>query len=296
MYLDQCIDHYLNLDHPNYEIILLPDETLHLSSQIKVIPTGTPSPSVKRNVGINNAKGEICAFIDADAYPASDWLSKAEEYFFNPNVGAIGGPNLTPHEDSMMQKAAGHILASTWGGGTPSRYSPLIKRECRELQSVNMFVRKSILEETGGFDPNLWPGEDAKLSYAIRALGKKLFYIPDLVVYHHRRPLFLPLLKQMWNYGLTKPTALKGHWSFKHMFFCIPSLFVLGILVGPFLFNWLPFTVAIYFIILGIYMAGVLWSSRKPSSLKMKATTFVGTFLTHITYGIAFFVGLFRTR
>jgi len=293
-YLEQSIDHCLNLNYPDYEIILLPDKPIPEPSSFRVIPTVNPSPSVKRNVGIQNAQGEICAFIDADAYPTQDWLEKADQHFNDPQVAAVGGPNLTPDEDTEMQKAAGFILAFPLGGGTPKRFSPAPLHECDELQSVNMLIRKSVLEEIGGFDSGLWPGEDAKLSYQIKKMKMKMIYSPEIIVYHHRRPLFRQFLKQLWNYGITKPLAIKRHMSFRHLFYVIPTLFLLGLITGPILFQWLPSLRIVYFSILGFYVAGLLWSTRRPPTVKMKAATFTGIFLMHITYGFAFLIGLFR--
>ena len=293
-YLDQCIKHCLELPYANYEVILLPDRPFPAPSPIRVIPTDTPSPSLKRNLGIQNALGEICAFLDADAYPAPDWLAKASQHFNRLDVAAVGGPNLTPDEDSRMQHAAGFVLASLFGGGAPERFSPFPLHECDELQTVNMLVRKSVLEKIGGFDTNLWPGEDAKLSYQIKALKLKMIYSPEVIVYHHRRPLFRPLIKQLWNYGYTKPAAIKNHFSIKHLVFFIPSLFLLGLFAGPFIFPWIPFTNVVYFFILGIYIAGLLWSVKKLPTIRMKVAVFIGIFLIHVAYGSAFLIRLFK--
>jgi cellulose synthase/poly-beta-1,6-N-acetylglucosamine synthase-like glycosyltransferase len=85
--LEECVNKCLQLNYPDFEIILLPDEAPGrslLSCRIKVIPTGFVSPAEKRDMAINYAKGEILAFIDDDAYPEKDWLKNAIKNFVDP--------------------------------------------------------------------------------------------------------------------------------------------------------------------------------------------------------------------
>jgi glycosyltransferase involved in cell wall biosynthesis len=45
-----------------------------------------------RNTGINNATGDIVAFIDDDCEANEDWLKNIEKPFIkDPNIGAVGG-------------------------------------------------------------------------------------------------------------------------------------------------------------------------------------------------------------
>ncbi len=76
-YTRECIEYCKRLDYSNFEIILLPDTFPQTIDGVKVIPTGSVSPGVKRNKGVETANGEFCAFIDNDAYPRSDWLTNA---------------------------------------------------------------------------------------------------------------------------------------------------------------------------------------------------------------------------
>lgn len=90
-YVKECIAHCKKLDYDNYEMILLPDKPTSGIEDVKIVPTGSVTPGKKRNTGIRHAKGEICAFIDSDAYPREDWLRNAVGYFSNPEIAAVGG-------------------------------------------------------------------------------------------------------------------------------------------------------------------------------------------------------------
>lgn len=109
-YTRECIEYCKKLNYNNYEIIVLPDYSTENIEGVKVIQTGDATPGRKRNIGIENAKGELCAFIDSDARPREDWLKNAVKYFKDPEVVAVGGPGITFSEDSLMQKASGYAI------------------------------------------------------------------------------------------------------------------------------------------------------------------------------------------
>ena len=64
-----------------------------------------------------------------------------------------------------------------------------------------LFVRKSVLDSIGGYRTDFWPGEDTLLCKDIVDNWKRIVYDPWVVVYHHRRPLFLPHLRQLGRYA-----------------------------------------------------------------------------------------------
>jgi cellulose synthase/poly-beta-1,6-N-acetylglucosamine synthase-like glycosyltransferase len=91
-YTRECIEYCTQLDYDEFEIILLPDNSTEMIEGVRIIATGPVSPGVKRNVGVENSNGDLCAFIDNDAYPRSDWLANAVKYLENPEVGGVGRP------------------------------------------------------------------------------------------------------------------------------------------------------------------------------------------------------------
>src|SRR3989304_526581 len=73
---------FLNLEYDNYEILLVTDKKIRppfTSEKIKFIAVNkeTFSPSEKRDFALKYVKGEICAFIDDDAYPDKNWIKEA---------------------------------------------------------------------------------------------------------------------------------------------------------------------------------------------------------------------------
>ncbi len=81
-YLTECIDACLELDYPDFEILVFPDKEERIGRKgVRVIPSGDVPPPLKRDLALKHARGEILAFIDDDAYPRKDWLKKAMVHF-----------------------------------------------------------------------------------------------------------------------------------------------------------------------------------------------------------------------
>ena len=227
-YLEECITHCRKLDYSEYEIIVLPDEEISQRwEDVIVVSTGPVGPAEKRDIGTEKSQGEILAFLDDDAFPSRRWLKSAVNHFQNKEIAAVGGPAVTPGKDSLRQKASGLVYSSLLGGGTyVYRYIPKEVREVDDYPTCNLLVRKIILEKLGGFKSLFWPGEDTVLCLSITGkLKKKIVYDPEVLVYHHRRRLFIPHLRQVENYALHRGYFVKKfpETSFKLSYF-LPSI------------------------------------------------------------------------
>jgi len=295
-YIKESIPHLTSLDYQNYDIMILPDYAAELKHErIRVIPTGPVPPSQKRDLALNLSDAEIFAYIDDDAYPRKDWLKNAVVHFENKEVAAVGGPAVTPKNDSLPQKASGIVYSSFLASaGYTYRYIPKEKREVDDYPSVNLLVRKSILNQVGGFDTKYWPGEDTKLCLDItKKLKKKIIYDPNVIVYHHRRKLFLPHLKQVWGYGLHRGFFVKKfpETSLRIGYF-VPSLFVLFVIFGL-VFGLLNRNImTLYAGVLSFYLLTVYIFGAKQKDLRLASFVICGIILTHITYGLGFIKGL----
>ena len=240
------------------------------------------------------AKGEILAFIDDDAYPRKDWLGNAINNFADPQVAAVGGPAITPKNDNLKQKVSGLVYSSALVSGKyVYRFLPKRKIEVDDYPSCNFLIRKSIMQELGGFNTNFWPGEDTKLCLDItKKLGKKIIYDPRVIVYHHRRSLFLPHLKQIANYALHRGYFVKRYpqTSLRFPYF-VPTLFLFSLITGAILSVFLIPIRIIYLLVLILYFSLVLIFSISRE-LRFIPYVFSGIILTHITYGLYFLKGL----
>jgi len=302
--LEECVARCLELDYSDFEIIILPDAESGAvplkkgTVPVFIIPTGPLKPSDKRDIALKHAKGEILAFLDDDACPVKGWLKAALANFSDPEVAAVGGPAVTPQDDSWRQKASGAVYES-WlmSGQHRYRYIPGRKTEVDDYPSCNLLVRKSVMDELGGFDTKFWPGEDTKLCLEItHKLKKKIIYDPAALVYHHRREIFMPHLKQVSNYGLHRGFFVKKYpeTSLRLSYF-LPTIFVFGLVSGGVLSTLCPLIKTAYFTCLGLYLL-LAFISSLSKELQLIFPVFFAIIFSHIAYGIFFLKGLLSAR
>ncbi len=238
------------------------------------------------------------AFIDDDAYPDRDWLKNAVKNFEDSQIGAVGGPAITPFCDNLLSRASGKIYESILMGG-PYRYRYVRgkKREVADYPSCNLLVRREVFNQLGGFSTEFWPGEDTKLCLEIvKKLNKKIIYEPQAIVYHHRRPLFIPHLRQIASYALHRGYFSKKYpqTSFKFFYF-LPSIFTIMVFLGLILSIFYPFMEKL-FIFSALFYFSIVFVFSINKDIRMIPFVFLGIFLSHLTYGIFFLKGLFSTK
>jgi GT2 family glycosyltransferase len=303
-YLRETIAFLKEIDFHDYEIFLLPDEYFSWGDSVQVIPTGSIGPGAKRDAALAHATGEVVAFLDDDTFPARDWLKNAVKYFDDPSVAAIGGPAVTPASDGLRQQASGAVYTSLLGGGNYAyRYIPKDSKQVDDYPTCNLLVRRQVTEQVGGFDTNFWPGEDTKLCLEItRRLGMKIIYAPDVVVYHHRRPLFAGHLKQVRSYALHRGYFVKRfpETSFRLSYF-LPTFLTAGLVVGGIASAVIPGFGALYAAGIVGYVAAVLLSAAQVSfhfgkAWRLTILVASGIIATHLVYGVWFVLGLLAPR
>ena len=278
------------------------------------------NPSENRNKGAEKARGEIIVFLDDDAIINKDYLKKAEEFFKKyPWIDVVGGPQLSPSEEKGFAKISGYGLTSKFGAWKIAhRYSARkenFNADESMLTSANLLCRKDVLKAIK-FDADLFPGEDPKFVDDAKKTGFKIAYSPELIVYHKRRPTIKAFIKQIFNYGKTRPFKEGFLETLKKPYFLIPSLFLIyivaffGILISnltitgnavgagywifakiPF-FNVLNLLPATAYFILSIIFA--IHDSIKNHNLGAAIFLPFIYLLIHLSYGSGMIYGFFK--
>ena len=185
-----------NFPRGHYEIIVADndstDKTLGVAKEYKenypdlvsyVIEDKIQSSYAVRNKGINNTKGSILAFTDAECIPAKDWLnngfSSMEESRGSMLAGRIeftyknSEPNIWEYYDSAGKLKQRSYVENAGFGAT-----------------ANLFVRKTMFHKYGKFLEELQSGGDYEFGRRLTKSGEFLIYCERAVVYHPARSTF----------------------------------------------------------------------------------------------------------
>ena len=212
-FIGQCLESLNNLDYPKdkYEVIIADsestDETPLIARKYGAILVSTPKRSVcaGRNEGFKIAKGEIVAFSDADCVMDKNWIKNSVKYFEDPAIGGVGGPNLSPADDTSFAKAVSFILNQPlFLAG--SVYGRVLKniREVKSLPGCNIILKKEALNKVMPVDETILGGEDFFMNQKIRQSGYRLIYTPDTFVWHYHRATPKKFFKQIYRYGISR--------------------------------------------------------------------------------------------
>jgi GT2 family glycosyltransferase len=213
-YVRETCEALEKLDYPDYEVLIVSDgstdATLSILADFKfrVISVQNGGLSRARNLGLQNAVGEIVAYLDDDAYPDVHWLKYLAWSFRTTTHDGIGGPNFPPPEDDFVALC----VANSPGG--PNHV--LLGDDLAEhIPGCNMAFRKAALENVGGFDRDFRiAGDDVDVCWKIQQQGGTLGFSPAAVVWHHRRNSLSAYLRQQYNYGRAE-AMLAARWPDK---------------------------------------------------------------------------------
>lgn len=203
------------LTYPAFEVIVVNDGSTDNFADIvkeypvRLISTANRGLSNARNTAAQNAKGEIVAFIDDDAYPDPHWLHYLAYAYTTSGHDGIGGPNIVPAEDGPIA----HCVANAPGGPV----HVLTTDEVAEhIPGCNMSFRRDVYLEVGGCDPIYRAaGDDVDLCWRIQDAGYTIGFHPSALVWHHRRNSLKAYWKQQKGYGKAE-SLLESKWPQKY--------------------------------------------------------------------------------
>lgn len=243
--LRECINSLKKqtLESQEYEIIIVDDgssdQTPELGQSFSVSSEGhiryfrqtNQGPAAARNFGIQNAKGEVVAFIDDDCRAERNWLEELVKGYSDPKVGGTGGRIISPLKETLADRYCFHVgLLET----------PKMKEDRVEyVITANASFRKKAVLEIGGFDEHfVFPGgEDPDISYRLTQSGYRLIYNPFAIVNHYHPRSLNTLRKTFFNYGMGWAILLskekKGLPTVVYHFLSITLVFLLAIKNTP---------------------------------------------------------------
>ncbi|MCI5165426.1 MAG: glycosyltransferase [Candidatus Electrothrix sp. GM3_4] len=203
-YLKRCIEslYRQTLDQTLYEIIVVDngstDATADICRQFEHLPNfryvyePILGLSQARNTGWKNSLGSYVGYLDDDAVAEKTWFEKALWSFENitPIPEWVGGPIELEWETEAPAWIVGEYKVTLgwldWG-----KEARFLTGPAERLGGGNSFYQRVVLEEMQGFDTRLGrkkklllSGEETQFQHRLKAAGGRLFYHPDILIYH----------------------------------------------------------------------------------------------------------------
>lgn len=139
---------------------------------IRIVAGAGQGPSKARNLALNEARGNLIAFLDADdLWPAGKLARQLDRLSKTPSVDAVWGYTCWFDEQH------------------PSEFRPADNSRTAEALGVNIgagIVRRSVFDRIGGFDENLTYSEDVDFVLRMRDAGVPITALPAVALYYRR--------------------------------------------------------------------------------------------------------------
>ncbi len=302
-YFYESVGRCLELDYPNFEILIGIDGKTKVSykdKRVRILRTGEnrTGPAEKRDVCLRYAKGKYIAFLDDDSYPEDNWLKKSIQILEKKKVASVCGPGLTPPLDSFSQKITGGILSSKFGSGPYYyRFTQGSPRLVDDYPAYNMMVSTEVLRRVGGWGTKFYGGEDTALCLKLINAGEKIYYHPDIVVYHHRRRFPLEYAKQVGNVGKHRGYFVKAYpaTSLRFSYFA-PAIFtlILPLVAGVSLVYPLVLLVSLSAFLLFSLIVAIESYAKNPLVINLILPFAI--VVNYLSYGFNFLKGLILAK
>ncbi len=181
-----------------YEIIVVDndsqDDTRERVAKYPVLLLGEKrrrNPGIARNAGVQRARGEVIAFIDADCIATPDWIAEAVKVIQTQEADLVAG-NI--HWLYSTPRGAAEIFDSL-----VHLRNDIHARESNTAVTANLVVRSAVFAKTGLF-PEWKAAEDYSFCLRAAAAGFRMVFGPAVLVLHETRKLW-PLLRKAWRVG-----------------------------------------------------------------------------------------------
>jgi cellulose synthase/poly-beta-1,6-N-acetylglucosamine synthase-like glycosyltransferase len=197
--IDECLKAIVELNYPKdfLEIIVVDgcskDATVKIAQKypVKVISESLNAPAAY-NYAMKMVSNGVLGFIDADAKVEKEWLNKLVTHLDDPQVAGISGGIETWNTENAWARSIGYDLKN--------RYARLKKYVVR-VATMNLLLKKSVIEAVGGFDENLPSQYDTDLGFRITSRGYKILFEPNAKCYHFNRSTVSGYFRQQLQYG-----------------------------------------------------------------------------------------------
>jgi len=180
----------------NFKYFYWPRKKIKIKNEHKKLAKFYNRVGPARNIGVNNAQGEIVLFNDCDILVRKNCLKKHKKYHDEyPNIIIRGFRNFLPEsfkpnfkkiEDFTFLNKISYSEKTKRGGKLHCHMYDLSKEGWQKVITANLSIRKEYLKKINSFsgDYVFWGSEDVDLGYRLSKLKLRLMFDDKIEVYH----------------------------------------------------------------------------------------------------------------
>jgi GT2 family glycosyltransferase len=204
-YIELCMKRILESSYQNIELIIIDNSSTDGSDELikrlyyqyrEIIPIKcfflkrNYGPNVARNLGIKNARGELCLFIDHDAILTKDVIGEMVSFIVKrQDIAALQAKLLLLRKPEKIDTCGTYL--TLFGFVTEpcsGKTAPICEKPLPVLGGRGVFmIKKSVLRKVGLFDETFFLGwDETELFWRIWLAGYKVFFVPQAIAYHAR--------------------------------------------------------------------------------------------------------------
>lgn len=222
--LQDSIESLLDINYPNYEIIIVndgsTDDTASVAEElvghqkgknglVKISLINKPNSGKAKalNAGIQYSEAQFVLCMDGDSQLTPNSLRMAVRHFIDPAVGAVAGNVKVQNRKHLLTDL--QALEYLEGLNMPRSAQGFIQMVNIIPGPIGLF-RKSALRDAGFYSSDTF-AEDADITLKILAQNWKIIYEPNAIAYTEAPVSIYQLLKQRyrWTRGILQ--AIRKH-------------------------------------------------------------------------------------
>ena len=188
--IERCLEHLLNLDYPDYEIIVVDnnstDKTPGLIKKYNVIylieeKRGWPAA---RSRGIKYSKADFVANIDSDCFAEKEWLKiLISNLICDSQIGGVVGRTRVEEGKTLLEQYYAEC--------DPFSFEKYIgkKKQFIPWGGGNNLYKKQLFKKVGYYDSERYTsGADIEFHQRVKDKSNyRIKYVPEAVIYHIAR-------------------------------------------------------------------------------------------------------------
>lgn len=148
-----------------------PDRAAEWGATVLSVHPEQPCAAIGRNAGWRAARAPMILFLDGDTLLESGFVERGLDSFRDPAVAVVWGHRRESHPERSLYN---RVLDLDW----------IYPAGPSDFCGGDALIRRSVLEEVGGFEEDLIAGEEPDLCHRIRSRGYVILHIDQPMTLH----------------------------------------------------------------------------------------------------------------